>query len=221
MSGSIKARGNVTRQANKKLRRERILDIAKNLIATKGLEAFTLRQLSDEAGVTLPTIHNLFGKKSNIVEELVAEMVEAMSGVIERTAPSDPVENTFFIIDRLSGQFGENEDFYRAALQAAAHLGLFDPKNPNGLHPRVWQLAKPRQEWYTDGHLLGKVATNLIWKRVHDAQRLARLDWVSGYIDLKQYRRQVAEGILMTYAADASPELKVRVSKSLSELADV
>ena len=67
---------------------------------------------------------------------------------------------------------------------------------------------------------LGNVATHLIWKRVHDAQRLARLDWVSGYIDLKQYRRQVVEGILMTYAADASPALQVRLSKALSELDD-
>ena len=220
MAGPNKALGNVARQANKKRRRERILDIAKNLISTNGLEAFTLSQLADEAGVTSPTIHNLFGKKNDIVEELVAEMIEAVSGAIIEAAPSDIIENTYFVADRASGQFGENEDFWRAAFQAAAHLNLFDPRNPNGLHPRALELAKPRQEWHTDGHLLGNVATHLIWKRVHDAQRLARLDWVSGYIDLKQYRRQVVEGILMTYAADASPALQVRLSKALSELDD-
>ena len=50
MAGPNKALGNVARQANKKRRRERILDIAKNLISTNGLEAFTLSQLADEAG---------------------------------------------------------------------------------------------------------------------------------------------------------------------------
>jgi AcrR family transcriptional regulator len=220
MADSNKALGNVARQANKKLRRERILGLAKSLIATNGLEAFTLSQLADEAGVSPPTIHNLFGKKNDIVEELVSEMIEAVNGAIVQAAPSDPIENTYFVTDRASGQFGENEDFWRAAFQAAEHLGLFDPHNPKGLQPRAWQLAQPRQEWYTDGHLLGNVATHLIWKRVHDAQRLARLDWVSGHIDLKQYRRQVVQGILMTYAADASPELQVRLSKALSDLDD-
>jgi len=220
MAGSNKALGNVARQANKKLRRERILGIAKKLIATNGLEAFTLSQLAEEAGVTSPTIHNLFGKKSDIVEELVAEMIQTVKAVIAQTAPSDLIENCYFVADRAFEQFGENENFWRAAFQAAAYLDLFNPQKPDGLYSRAWQLAKPRPEWHEDGHLLGNVAFQLIWKKVHDAQRLARLDWVAGHIDLKQYRRQVVQDLLLTYAADASPELHVRLSKALSELDD-
>ena len=67
MKKPIEALGNTTRQANKKLRRERIFNIAKRLIAAKGLEGFTISELADEAGVTTPTIHNLFGKKSDII----------------------------------------------------------------------------------------------------------------------------------------------------------
>ena len=73
-----KSRGNITRQANKKVRRERILDIAKHLIASEGLEAFTFSQLATEAGVSTPTIHNLFGKKGDIVSELVAELIKQL-----------------------------------------------------------------------------------------------------------------------------------------------
>ena len=62
MGTQVLARGNTTRQANKKLRRQHILDMAKNLIATEGFEAFTLTQLAKEAGVSAPTIYNLFGK---------------------------------------------------------------------------------------------------------------------------------------------------------------
>ena len=54
----VKAHGNVTRQANKKLRRERIFNIAKKLIALKGLDEFTISELAEEAGVSTPTIHN-------------------------------------------------------------------------------------------------------------------------------------------------------------------
>ena len=71
MNKPTKALGNKTRQANKRLRRERIFNIAMRLIAEKGLEDFTISELAEEAGVTTPTIHNLFGKKSDIINELV------------------------------------------------------------------------------------------------------------------------------------------------------
>ena len=72
------ALGDKTRQANKKLRRERIFDVAKRLIAEKGIEDFTISELAEEAGVTTPTIHNLFGKKSDIIRELVSTLIEEM-----------------------------------------------------------------------------------------------------------------------------------------------
>ena len=63
------------------MRRERIFNTAKRLIATKGLEYFTVNELANEAGVTTPTVHNLFGKKSDIIKELVSELIEQMQGV--------------------------------------------------------------------------------------------------------------------------------------------
>ena len=59
----IKARRNIARQANKEARRQRILDLAVQLIASDETDAFTLSGLAEEGGVSTPTIHNLFGKK--------------------------------------------------------------------------------------------------------------------------------------------------------------
>ncbi len=72
MKKPVKALGNETRQANKKLRRERIFNIAKHLIAAKGLEDFTISELAEEAGVTKPTIHNIHEKKNDIIKEFIA-----------------------------------------------------------------------------------------------------------------------------------------------------
>jgi hypothetical protein len=44
------------------------------------------------------------------------------------------------------------------------------------------------------------------------------MDWVSGYIDLDQFRHQVLEGILLVYASDASPELHVRLREEIIKL---
>ena len=217
MKKSGQALGNVTRQANKKLRRERIFNIAKRLIAAKGLEEFTISELADEAGVTTPTIHNLFGKKSDIIRELVSNLIEQMQGNV-LNPPIDPIENAKFFVDNVVAVFEQDTDFYRAAFMSAEQVRLFDPRIPDGLFQRAQQLAVPRKEWYESGLFLGNIEPSTIMKRVHNSNRLGRIDWVSGYIDLNQFRHQVLEGILLVYASDASPELHVRLSEEINGL---
>ena len=217
MKESGKALGNVTRQANKKLRRERIFNIAKRLIVAKGLEEFTISELADEAGVTTPTIHNLFGKKSDIIRELVSNLIEQMQGNV-LNPPIDPIENAKFFVDNVVALFEQDTDFYRAAFMSAEQVKLFDPRIPDGLFQRAQQLAAPRKEWYESGLFLGNIEPSTIMKRVHNSNRLGRIDWVSGYIDLNQFRHQVLEGILLVYASDASPELHVRLSEEINGL---
>ena len=217
MKESGEALGNVTRQANKKLRRERIFNIAKRLIAAKGLEEFTISELADEAGVTTPTIHNLFGKKSDIIRELVSNLIEQMQGNV-LNPPIDPIENAKFFVDNVVALFEQDTDFYRAAFMSAEQVKLFDPRIPDGLFQRAQQLAAPRKEWYESGLFLGNIEPSTIMKRVHNSNRLGRIDWVSGYIDLNQFRHQVLEGILLVYASDASPEFHVRLSKEIKRL---
>ena len=217
MKESGEALGNVTRQANKKLRRERIFNIAKRLIAAKGLEDFTISELADEAGVTTPTIHNLFGKKSDIIRELVSNLIEQMQGNV-LNPPIDPIENAKFFVDNVVAVFEQDTDFYRAAFMSAEQVRLFDPRIPDGLFQRAQQLAVPRKEWYESGLFLGNIEPSTIMKRVHNSNRLGRIDWVSGYIDLNQFRHQVLEGILLVYASDASPELHVRLSEEINGL---
>tara|TARA_B110000902_G_scaffold160267_1_gene183495 strand:+ start:1871 stop:2551 length:681 start_codon:yes stop_codon:yes gene_type:complete len=218
MKKPLNALGNKTRQVNKKLRRESIFNTAKRLIATKGLEYFTISELANEAGVTTPTVHNLFGKKSDIIKELVSELIEQMQGVFLDNPPSDPIENAKFFIGNMVSAFEKNTNFYRAALMSAEQVKLFDPRIPNGLFQRAQQLAAPRKEWYESGLFLGNIEPSTIMKRVHNSNRLGRLDWVNGYIDLNQYRHQVLESILLAYASDANPELYARLSKEISLL---
>ena len=217
MKTPSKALGNVTRQANKKLRRERIFNIAKRLIAEQGLEDFTISKLAEKAEVTTPTIHNLFGRKSDIIKELVSNLIEEMQS-ITLNPPIDPIENTKFFVNNLADTFEKDINFYRAALMSAEHLRLFDPRIPDGLFQQAQKLAAPNKKWYERGLLLGNVEPSIIKKKVHDSNRLARIDWVLGYIDLNQFRRKAIKGILLVYAADASAELHVSLIEEIDYL---
>jgi hypothetical protein len=95
---------------------------------------------------------------------------------------------------------------------------LFDPRIPGGPFQQAQQLAAPNKKWYERGLLLGNVEPSIIMKKVHDSNRLARIDWVLGYIDLNQFRHKAMKGILLVYAADASPELHVLLIEEINRL---
>ncbi len=221
MSSPTLARGNVTRQANKKLRRQRILDIAKHLIASQGFEAFTLSQLAKEAGVSTPTIHNLFGKKDDIFQELVSQMVNTISLALSNPDMSDPIEGAEVFTDNLLRLYKQDEAFYRSAFMAADRTGLFDHKLPDGIFHQSLQIAERLcTEAKENGFLKGNMATGTLAEQLFACQRLARQDWVNGYIDLQRYRKQVLIGMYITYAADASPDFYKMLCNKINELVD-
>ena len=221
MSSPTLARGNVTRQANKKLRRQRILDIAKHLIASQGFEAFTLSHLAKEAGVSTPTIHNLFGKKDNIFQELVSQMVNTISLALSNPDVSDPIEGAEVFTDNLLRLYKQDEAFYRSAFMAADRTGLFDHKLPDGIFHQSLQIAERLcTEAKENGFLKGNIATATLAEQLFACQRLARQDWVNGYIDLQRYRKQVLIGMYITYAADASPDFYKMLCNKINELVD-
>ena len=221
MSSPTLARGNITRQANKKLRRQRILDIAKHLIASQGFEAFTLSHLAKEAGVSTPTIHNLFGKKDNIFQELVSQMVNTISLALSNPDVSDPIEGAEVFTDNLLRLYKQDEAFYRSAFMAADRTGLFDHKLPDGIFHQSLQIAERLcTEAKENGFLKGNIATGTLAEQLFACQRLASQDWVNGYIDLQRYRKQVLIGMYITYAADASPDFYKMLCNKINQLVD-
>ena len=62
-------------------------------------------------------------------------------------------------------------------------------------------------------------SNSLLAQQLFGAQRLPRQDWVSGYIDLATFRQRALIGMLLTFAADATPELHARICEAVDQLA--
>ncbi|HEY6033695.1 MAG TPA: helix-turn-helix domain-containing protein, partial [Kofleriaceae bacterium] len=71
-------------EEHKAERRERIIAAARTLVAERGYEGLTMRDLARAAKVSVPTLYNLFGSKDAI---LVSEL-EAMASSIARALPA-------------------------------------------------------------------------------------------------------------------------------------
>jgi len=213
------ARGNTTRQANKALRKQRILDEARELIATEGFEAFTLSELAQRAGVSIPTIHNLFGKKQEVFEVLCGEMVVKVNEAVSDPDLTDPIEAVGVYIENLLGLYQADEAFYRASFVAGERTGLFEHQLPTGIFNRSLKIARQIcQNGVGHGYLKGDVNTDWLAEQLFGCQRLARQDWVNGYIDLERYRAQVLIGMYITFAADATPAFRKRLLAGIDQL---
>ena len=219
MKAITPAKGNITRQANKVLRRQRIMDTARRLIASNGYEAFTISELALEANVSAPTIHNLVGKKQDIFVLLVSEMVDLVDAVMSKPSASDPIEGAEIFIDNLLSLFKKDEVFYRAAFVTGERTQLFEHELPGGIYNQSLKIAEQIcAAAKKNGFLKGDINTSLLAEQLFGCQRLARQDWVNGYIDLEHYRTQVLVGMLTTYAADATPGFHARLCKKIKEL---
>ena len=173
------ARGNTTRQANKELRKQRILEEARNLIASKGFESFTLSELASKAGVSIPTIHNLFGKKQEVLEALCGEMIERVNETVTSPDHADPIEAIEAFIDSLLALYRSDEAFYRASFLAGDHTGLFEHQLPSGIFKRGLSIARQMcQDAVDNGYIEDSISLDWLAEQLFGCQRLARQDWV-------------------------------------------
>jgi len=219
MSTKALARGSATRTANKIRRKERILACARDIIATQGYDALTLSQLADNANVTVPTIHNLLGKKSQIIEHLVGDVVSRIGQVLSHQTGDDPILVVQLFTDALMSLYVQDEALYKAAFVAGERAKLFEHQSPDGIFMRSLGLAtKVCEDAKGKGYLKGEIDTHTLAEQLFGSQRLARHDWMNNYIDLDEYKSKILTGMFMILAADASPEFKVRLINEIKAL---
>jgi AcrR family transcriptional regulator len=60
-------------------RRARILQAARRLIARRGVRSLNMRDLADEARVSVPTVYNLIGGKQELLGALLQNLIEGVA----------------------------------------------------------------------------------------------------------------------------------------------
>jgi AcrR family transcriptional regulator len=212
MSENIVSTAESTRSVNMAKRRALILSHARNVIANEGFDALRLRDLAERAGITVPTIYNLIGGKKDILTLIIEEPLKRLE-IVHNQIREEDIEKVFEAqIDARLELFSSNEQYYKAAYIAGDRIGLFEQSSASGLYKRSLQLTDSACRKAKDAGLLyGKVAPEKLSQQIYSCYRLARQDWVNGYIDLKTLRRQALTGVFLTLAADAKPSFRTKL----------
>jgi len=97
-------------------RRQRILAAARAIVAARGYEALTMRELAQRSHVTVPTLYNLIGGKQAVLAAAVEEQTARFLAAIEQRAGASPAARLLAVIESCTRELLGLPAYYRTLL---------------------------------------------------------------------------------------------------------
>ena len=151
-------------------RKRRILDVARKLIAEKGYDGVTMRELADLSLVSVPTLYNLFGGKNELLFAAVESYFADLLGGPALSGAGDGLDRILFLAKMLGKETPRN------AQHARSLMGFFgNISDAGGIHELVaqqltaqicdalveMQTARQLAAWVEAGPLAERLASQL------------------------------------------------------------
>jgi AcrR family transcriptional regulator len=198
------------RESSKQVRRERIVDCARNLIRQEGFDALNIRALAEAADVTVPTIYNLMAR----------EMVQQLVSAHETSTTRDPIEKAEEVIAEMRAIYTADEKLSREVMLALDKLDSPLVARSSFHQPGRVVAIEDCQRALDDGLLAGKISSRILARGLTNAFAQAQHSWLLGHISLQEMENQALIGCFITLAADAKPKLHARLVEKIQRLGE-
>jgi AcrR family transcriptional regulator len=163
-------------------RRERILEAARELVAEKGYEGLTMRDLAERSGVSVPTLYNLCGTKDELLFQAVAQEIDATIDRLEGGRRSTGRRRLLALLSVGHEEMSRRPQLYRALLYAATRSeAARTPLMAVGSHLGA-ELHRSLEEMVAAGELEEWVDTQAVAERLGVICVLAPFRWAAGML---------------------------------------
>ena len=151
-------------------RKRRILDVARKLIAEKGYDGVTMRELADLSLVSVPTLYNLFGGKNELLFAAVESYFKDLLGGSALATAGVGLDRILFLTKMMGRETPRN------AQHARSLMGFFgNISDAGGIHELVarqltaqlrhaldeMQQTRQLAAWVEPGPLAERLASQL------------------------------------------------------------
>ncbi len=140
----------VTRQREE--RRERILEAARQLIAERGYDAVTMRDLADHGLVSVPTLYALFGSKNELLFAAVESYFADLIAKVEIVQPTSGLGRILSMVETLGRETPGHAAYARSLMNfigSASETGglndLVEGQLSSEFSAALEQMQKKRQ----------------------------------------------------------------------------
>ena len=200
-------------------RRLRIVAEARKLLASGGNTALNLRDLADQAEVTVPTIYNLIGKKEDVLLAVADEVLTEIESHMTPVSSTEPLNAATAIVDASIELFGEDQDFYRAAFLAVEGLDESGQHHHEVERIYAWAealVAEGLAACLEAKLLRGRVPVELMSQLMTRTYRMNCRGWAFGHYDIDTFHRQAIGDLYLILAADAVETFHTRLMRNTS-----
>jgi AcrR family transcriptional regulator len=161
-------------------RRGRILAAARSIVAARGYEALTMRELAQKSRVTVPTLYNLIGGKEAVLAAAVEEQTARFLAGIERREGASPAARVLAVIESCTRELLGLPAYYRTLL----HL-LYTAEAAGPVRARVdralgGELARALRAIREAGELAAWADERALLRSLRSQLGACALSWASG-----------------------------------------
>ena len=170
----------VTRQREE--RRQRILEVARLLIADHGYEGVTMRELAEKSLVSVPTLYNLFGGKNELLFAAVESYFERLLGGGERVGTEEGLSKLLALIETVSRETVRHADYMRALMGffggPGASAGLLEVTE----RELTSQLVEALEQMQRQRQLVAWVDPRALSERLTGQLTIVTFEWSQRYL---------------------------------------
>ncbi|MCK1521690.1 TetR/AcrR family transcriptional regulator [Bradyrhizobium sp. 17] len=105
------------RDRKKSRRRQQIVEIARSIIATKGLKSLKVRDVADAAGCSVGSVYNEFGDFDGVILTVNRETVKELTVRLGQVPAEDPVRQLYGLAATYHEFFAEHANLLRSLFE--------------------------------------------------------------------------------------------------------
>ena len=209
---------------NRLARRASMMEAARQMIAEKGYESITIRELAAACRVSVPTLYNQFGGKDQLLAAAIEDHFVGDPDQVKIKTNLIGLDRIFAILDFITFQFLQAPDFHRRLLEAFGSLDSMQQVQRSitaslayeiGQELGVMQDRRELEAWADPELLAGQVTTAFI---------SSTIVWGSGIIKENQLTPAVQYGTGLVLAGvvtgDNVPLVRQRIKAAQELLRD-
>ena len=210
------------RAANVAARRQRVLEAALDLIAQDGLDGLSMRKLADAVSLSVRTLYNQFGSRTEILRHLMDALVAEVEQALEDATPEeDPLGHCRDVMTTSIAVFERDVARSRAALAIGFHGGPELAPEQVRVPERGAALVRDALQAAIDQGLLRDVLpADALAAHVYENYEMACSRWVDGRTSLRAFRTRALFGLELVLLAVASDDLRPELEARLDALTE-
>lgn len=199
-------------------RRERILRVARKMIAQSGVAELSVRELCARAGIAQKTLYNAFGSKDHVITLAVTQYTQEFNNSVYYKFPRKTLEGQ---IERMIKVHSRNTQLrsYTTAIMSVYNSAQSDRELRNAVRLMSTNAYKPFVEMLDEEKgLQSKVTPEHITAYLTTNTYATLTDWCIGDIEDQLLVERVCEGFLMIVAASTRGKHKAEAEQWLNDL---